>query len=92
MKVEKLIGMANQIAGFFRSYPEDQAISGISDHLAAFWTPNMRAALLARAKQEGGGLDPLVTRALLSIETARDSIKKEVAGPEEVGNLGRDAG
>jgi len=29
MSIEKLIRMANQIASFFRSYPEDQALKGI---------------------------------------------------------------
>ncbi|WP_230532596.1 formate dehydrogenase subunit delta [Microvirga roseola] len=28
------------IAAFFRSYPENQAINGLHDHLTAFWTPS----------------------------------------------------
>jgi formate dehydrogenase subunit delta len=92
MNTEKLIRMANQIAGFFRSYPEDKALAGIRDHLVAFWTPGMRTAIQAYARQGGDGLDPLVTRALRADQTGESPIRKEVSGPEEVGQLGSDAG
>jgi formate dehydrogenase subunit delta len=92
MSAEKLIRMANQIAGFFRSYPEDQALKGIHDHLVAFWTPGMRRALLSRASQGDGKLDPLVVKAMIAPQTAKNPIEKEVAGPESVGELGSDAG
>ncbi|WP_246216076.1 formate dehydrogenase subunit delta [Microvirga makkahensis] len=84
--------MANQIASFFRSYPEDQAVKGIQDHLMAFWTPGMRKTLLAHGSQGPDKLDPLVRRALLSFQVAKSPIEKEVAGPEKVGQLGSDAG
>ncbi len=92
MNTGKLIRMANQIAGFFRSYPKDKALAGIHDHLVAFWTPSMRNALLAHARQEGNGLDPLVVEALRADQTGKSPIEKEVAGPEQVGQLGSDAG
>jgi formate dehydrogenase subunit delta len=92
MNTEKLIRMANQIAGFFRSYPEDKALAGIRDHLVAFWTPGMRNAIEAYARQGGDGLDPLVAKALRAEQPAESPIRKEVAGPEEVGHLGSDAG
>lgn len=92
MSVEKLIRMANQIATFFRSYPEDEALKGIRDHLMAFWTPNMRRTLLSYASQNGEKLDPLVARAILQPQTGQSPIEKEVAGPEVVGGLGSDAG
>ena len=72
MSVDKLIRMANQISSFFRSYPEDQAIKGIHDHLIAFWTPGMRLTLAAYAGQEGEDkLDPLAVNALLSLPTGK---------------------
>ena len=37
----KLVRMANQIAGFFRSYPEAAAREGVRAHLVSFWTPRM---------------------------------------------------
>jgi formate dehydrogenase subunit delta len=92
MSTEKLVRMANQIASFFRSYPEDEAIHGIHDHLVAFWTPNMRAALLAHVNHGDQELDSLVTKALLSFSGGKSPIEKEIAGPEQVGELGSDAG
>ncbi len=35
----KLDHMANQIAAFFRSYPEEEAVAGIHDHIRSFWSP-----------------------------------------------------
>jgi len=92
MSVEKLVRMARQISDFFRPYPEEQAVNGIHDHLMAFWTPTMRAALLAYASEDEGKLDPLVVKALQRLRSARSPIEKEVAGPEKVGELGSDAG
>ena len=92
MSIEKLTRMANQIAGFFRSYPEDQALAGIRDHLVAFWTPGMRDAILRHANREGEGLDPLVVQALRKAQPGESPIEKETAGPEQVGQLGSDAG
>jgi formate dehydrogenase subunit delta len=92
MSIEKLTRMANQIAGFFRSYPDDKALAGIRDHLVSFWTPGMRNALLAHVGQGGDGLDPLVVRALRDDQPGESPIAKEVAGPEVVGQLGSDAG
>jgi len=92
MTTEKLIRMANQIAEFFRLYPEDQAVKGIHDHLVAFWTPRMRAAILACSGPDCDKLDPLVRKALLDIRTGKSPIEKEIAGPEKVGELGSDAG
>jgi formate dehydrogenase subunit delta len=92
MKTDKLIRMANQIATFFKSYPEEQAIKGIHDHLLAFWTPGMRHLLVDYVSRNCDGLDPLVTRALLGFQAGESPIKKEVAGPEEVGEMASDAG
>jgi formate dehydrogenase subunit delta len=92
MTIEKLTRMANQIAGFFRSYPEDKALAGIHDHLVAFWTPGMRDAILAHVKQGGHGLDPLVVKALRGGQSGESPTAKEAAGPETVGQLGSDAG
>jgi formate dehydrogenase subunit delta len=92
MNHDKLIRMANQICAFFRSYPEDQAVRGIHDHLVAFWTPGMRAELAGCAADQADGLDPLVTKALSAFQPGRSPIEKETAGPEEVGQLGSDAG
>lgn len=92
MSTEKLVRMANQIATFFRSYPEDQAIHGIHDHLVAFWTPSMRMSLLAHVDCGNQELNPLVMKALQPIPGGKSPIEKEIGGPEQVGELGSDAG
>ncbi len=38
---EKLVYMANQIGDFFKSYPHDQAVKGIKEHIEKFWDPRM---------------------------------------------------
>ncbi|MGO4573807.1 formate dehydrogenase subunit delta [Microvirga sp. 2TAF3] len=86
MNIEKLIRMANQIAEFFRSYPEEQAATGIHDHLVAFWTPHMRDAILIYANQGGDKLDPLVVKALQTFRTGESPIGKQVAGPGRSAN------
>ena len=90
----KLDGKANQIAAFFRPYPVDQAVAGVRDHIAAFWTPAMREGLRARAAAGGSGLDPIVLAALLNPATeATAPGRPETAGPREAGDVGAsDAG
>ena len=90
---EKLVRMANQIATFFRSYSDEEAIAGIHDHIVAFWSPSMRRDLLARAQRDPSGLDPLATEALHRIGRGPSPTSREAAGPGEVGEIGAsDAG
>ena len=90
---EKLGRMANQIATFFRSYPDDEAVAGIHEHIVAFWSPTMRRDLTARAGRDTAGLDPLVVRALHAMTNAASPARREVAGPAEAGQIGAsDAG
>jgi formate dehydrogenase subunit delta len=58
----KLVRMANQIADFFRSYPEAAAQEGVRTHLLSFWTPRMLHDLCEQAPV--AQIDPLV-RAIL---------------------------
>jgi formate dehydrogenase subunit delta len=61
---DKLIYMANQIGRFFASQGEARAVDGIATHLKKFWTPRMRADIVARARANAAGLDPLTQRAV----------------------------
>ena len=36
MEVDNMVHMANQIANFFASYPTEQAVAGVADHLQKF--------------------------------------------------------
>lgn len=55
--------MANQIAVFFTSQPEDERVAGVSEHINAFWEPRMRRQLLDLVAAGGEGLHPLVLAA-----------------------------
>ncbi len=88
--IEKLVSMGNQMARYFCSYPEAEAVAGIREHIESFWTPRMRAAILAA--NEHAGLDPLVMTALRSWPQAESPIRKQTAGPGEAGLLASDAG
>lgn len=61
-----LVKMANDIGRFFRAEPEhEDAIAGIANHIAKFWTNRMRAKLLAHLMQDGdASLDELPREAL----------------------------
>ena len=68
MSPEKLIYMANQIGRFFAHEPEEKAVADTADHLKKFWDPRMRKAIIAYVAQGGEGLQPLVRKAVLSLD------------------------
>ena len=92
----KLAQMANQIATFFRSYPEEEAVAGIHQHIVDFWSPIMRRQLVEWAGQGRADLDPLVVSAvaaLAALGSAASPTRRVTAGPVEAGQLGAsDAG
>jgi formate dehydrogenase subunit delta len=61
---DKLVYMANQIGKFFASQGPDKAVAGIAEHIAKFWDPRMRAAIIAHFEAGGAGLDPAVREAV----------------------------
>jgi formate dehydrogenase subunit delta len=63
---EHLVKMANDIGQFFGAEPErEDAIAGIANHIAKFWTKRMRDKLTARIRRDGdAGLDELPREAL----------------------------
>lgn len=58
-----MVHMANQIAQFFRSYPHEEAVAGVANHITKFWERRMRQQLHEYLAQGGGGLDELVREA-----------------------------
>ncbi len=68
-----LVQMANDIGNFFRSEPKrEDAIAGIANHIAKFWTPRMREKLLAHVEAHGtDGLDELPRAAVLDLGAHR---------------------
>lgn len=74
MSAEHLVRMANDIGRFFRSEPERKdAVLGIANHIAKFWTPRMREKLAAHVAEHGpDGLDELPREALESLRSPRE--------------------
>jgi formate dehydrogenase subunit delta len=59
---EHLVKMANDIGNFFRSEPvREDAVAGIANHIAKFWTKRMRQKIAAHGDD---GLDDLPREAL----------------------------
>ena len=71
MSPDKMVHMANQIAGFFASQPRGEAGALVAAHLNDFWEPRMRAQLLAHAEAGGEGLAPAVLAAIPLLRPAR---------------------
>lgn len=93
---DKLVYMANQVATFFASQRGDAAAAQTADHLKAFWTPSMRAALFAHLEaHEGGGLSPVALAAARILQTGRPGAVRETlaaAGEPTARRPGNDAG
>jgi formate dehydrogenase subunit delta len=64
MKPEQMVHMANQIAMFFASYPKEEAVAGIADHLEKFWERRMRQQIFDYVDAGGDGLHSLVLEAV----------------------------
>jgi len=59
-----MVHMANQIALFFASYPRDEAIAGVAEHIRKFWDPRMRRQITAYVAEGGTGLHELALEAV----------------------------
>lgn len=92
MRKEKLAVMANQIAGFFRSYPEEEAVAGIQRHIQSFWTPSMRERLDDGNEADGVVLDRLVRLALHRAPAAASPVRNVTSPAAEAGQGASDAG
>jgi formate dehydrogenase subunit delta len=90
---DKLLRMANQIATFFRSYPEDEAVAGIQKHITAFWTPRMVDRLSTALPDMGERADVLVQRAMRGPEVEAESpVRPATRDPHKLGEGASDAG
>ncbi len=95
-EAEKLVTMLNQVARFFEAQAHEPGVLGVADHVAAFWTPRMRAAILRHLDEGGEGLRPLAREGLESFRARppKAAAKRlEAAGGISVGTeRGSDAG
>ena len=83
----KLARMANQIADYFKSYPQDEAVAGVHEHIRAFWSPVMRRDLDACVAADPAVVHPLVLAALRHADGGPSPARKETAGPDQVGAI-----
>lgn len=65
-----MVHMANQIAQFFSSYPREEALAGVTDHLKKFWEKRMLQQLHEYVAKGGSDLDPLVLEAEKQLSSA----------------------
>jgi formate dehydrogenase subunit delta len=72
---DHLVKMANDIGNFFRAEPQrEDAIAGIANHIAKFWTRRMREKLAAHLNEAGdASLDELPREALRRLAPAAQS-------------------
>ena len=92
-QADKLVRMANQIAAFFRSYPEEEAVAGIQKHISAFWTPRMVDRLSTALPGMGERADILVRRAIHGPEVAQEGpVRPATRDPHKLGEGASDAG
>jgi formate dehydrogenase subunit delta len=90
---DKLLRMANQIAAFFRSYPEEEAVAGVHKHIVAFWTPRMIDRLRDALPGFGERADALVRRAIDGSAPAGESpVRPATSDPHKLGEGASDAG
>jgi formate dehydrogenase subunit delta len=60
VSVERLVAMANDIAGYFESEPDREgAVTGVATHIRRYWTPRMREQINAHCAAGGSGLTEL---------------------------------
>jgi formate dehydrogenase subunit delta len=69
----KMARMSGQIAEFFQSYPDEQAVPAIAGHINEFWPGRMREEFLAAFDAGSPELHPLVRRALTQVRPAQNS-------------------
>ena len=55
MTRDDVVRKANQIADFFRPYPESEAVDGVAGHIRQFWDPRMRAHLAHYLAEDDSG-------------------------------------
>ena len=76
MTTQRLVHMANQVASFFASYPEAEAIDGTANHLKSFWDPRMRREIEAHLKDQAGAGHTHNAREAVKRIAAKDAAKK----------------
>ncbi len=64
MEIRDTVRMANQIGDFFKSYPEQEALDGIAEHINKFWEPRMRRIFFTHMDAGGKDISEIVKKAV----------------------------
>jgi formate dehydrogenase subunit delta len=64
MKESTMIHDVNQIAMFFSTYPREEGITGVTDHLTKFWERRMKNQIKQYVAEGGRGLHELALEAV----------------------------
>ena len=64
MDAAVMVHKANQITLFFATYPREEAIAGVADHLTRFWERRMRRQIIDYVSEGGAGLHELAIEAV----------------------------
>ena len=67
---EKLLRMAHQITTFFESYPEEQGVAAIAEHINKFWHRTMRDEFVTTFSESDQALKPLLRKAMPKFKSA----------------------
>ena len=62
-----LVHMANDIAAFHRTFPEDEAMQMVAEHINKSWAPSMRQKLFEEFQAHPSAFDSLIAKSLLKI-------------------------
>jgi len=65
-----MVHNANQIALYFASFPREDAIEGVRDHIQKFWERRMKDQLIDYIAHGGAGLHELVLEAVKRMPVA----------------------
>ena len=64
MKLDLMVHNANQIALYFASFPREEAIDGVTDHIRKFWEKRMKKQIVDYLAEGGEGLHELAREAV----------------------------
>lgn len=70
---DTMVHKANQIALFFATFPHDEAVEGVANHLRMFWAPRMRREIIEFVDGGGEGLHELAEEAVRRLVPVPDA-------------------
>jgi formate dehydrogenase subunit delta len=63
-----MVHKANEISKFFASFPQEEAVAGIQNHIRMYWVPRMRRQIIDYVADGGTELHPLAVAAVKRLD------------------------